>query len=277
MCTMKCLLLIFFFSAIQWLNSDTISADTTDTGSNIAIDTSIAPVTLKSAKIVLKKDTSLIQQKSFSQEAMQKYLSSDEFNYKEDYTFTSALDKFIESLKRYFIWLLEKIFGPIEADKLFDALPSRETVLYTITFILFALILLFFYRTKLRFLFYKKSKKNSSTNFLEENIHEIDFVNEIYNAEEEKKYRLAIRLHFLALLKSLDTNEYIQWQTHKTNREYLSELSDETFRKSFEEIVSIFEYVWYGEFVPNETQYNKSISTFVELQRLLSTTKVKVL
>ena len=277
MCTMKCFLLIFFFTAIQWLNADTVSADTTVTGSNIAIDTSTAPVTIKPAKIVLKKDTSQIQQKSFSQNAMQKYLSSDEFNYKEDYTFTSALDKFIESFKRYFIWLLEKIFGPIEADKLFDALPSREKVLYTITFILFALTLLFFYRTKLRFLFYKKSKKNSSSNFLEENIHEIDFVNEIFNAEVEKKYRLAIRLHFLALLKSLDTNEYIQWQTHKTNREYLSELTDETLRKSFEEIVSIFEYVWYGEFVPNETQYNKSISTFVELQRLLSTTKVKVL
>lgn len=276
MCTMKCFLLIFFFTAIQWLNADTVSADSTVTVSKIAIDTSTAPITIKPAMIVLKKDTSLIQQKSFSQEAMQKYLSSDEFNYKEDYTFTSALDKFIESLKRYFIWLLEKIFGPIEADKLFDALPSREKVLYTITFILFALTLLFFYRTKLRFLFYKKSKKNSSSNFLEENIHEIDFVNEIFNAEVEKKHRLAIRLHFLALLKTLDTNEYIQWQTHKTNREYLLELTDETLRKSFEEIVSIFEYVWYGEFVPTEAQYKKAVATFVEFKKLLSKTKEKV-
>lgn len=270
------LLLSFSFFALQY---NSFTQDGVENAPTVTID-SIA--TSNSAKrkseilVSVKKDTSFIQKKTFSEEAMKTYRSSEDFVYNEDYSFTSALDKLFDTLKRYFLWLLEKLFGPLFAKNVFDALPNRDIVIYTITFVLLGLIVLFFYKSKLRFLFYKKSKKSSSTTFIEENIHEIDFHNEILLAEDQKKYRMAIRLQFLSLLKQLDTIDFIQWQSQKTNRDYVQELNDASIRSEFEELVSIFEYVWYGEFTPDVEQYKKAVAKFSQLSSTFESTTEKV-
>lgn len=260
--------------------SNISAQDGVENAPTVTID-SIATSTTQKRKseilVLVKKDTSVIQKKSFSEEAMKNYRSSDDFVYNEDYSFTSALDKLFDTLKRYFIWLLEKLFGPLFAKNVFDALPSRDIVIYTITFVLIGLIILFFYKSKLRFLFYKKSKKSSSTAFIEENIHEIDFQTEILLAEDQQKFRLAIRLQFLSLLKQLDIINFIQWESQKTNREYIQELNDESIRSDFEELVSIFEYVWYGEFTPNIEQYKKAVVKFSQFRSTIESTTEKAI
>jgi len=262
----------FAFYALQNIS---FAQDGVENAPTVTID-SITTSKRKSEILVsVKKDTSEIQKKSFSEEAMKSYRSTDDFVYNEDYSFTSALDKLIDTLKRYFIWLLEKLFGPLFAKNVFDALPNRDIVIYTITFVLLGLIVLFFYKSKLRFLFYKKSKKSSSTSFIEENIHEIDFHNEILLAEEQKKYRMAIRLQFLSLLKQLDTIDFIHWESQKTNRDYVQELNDVSIRSEFEELVSIFEYVWYGEFTPDVEQYKKAVAKFSQLRLIIDSTTEK--
>jgi hypothetical protein len=259
---MKQLLYVFgFIVSLQFVNADTIQVDSTKASPQVVTD-SLADYTPRERNVTIPKDTSTLEKKTFSEQAMSTYRASDDFIYNEDYSFTSALDKFFDTLKRYFIWLLEKLFGPLFAKNVFEALPNRDIVLYTITFVLLGLIIFFFYKSKLRFLFYKKSKKTSGLSFIEENIHEIDFVNEILNAEEQKKYRLAIRLQFLSLLKQLDSVDLIKWESQKTNREYVQELKNDEFRSEFEEIVLIFEYVWYGEFTPNEEQYKNAVEKF---------------
>lgn len=270
------LFVIGFIVSMQFVNADTIQVDSTKASSQVVID-SLATYTPQERIVTIPKDTSLLEKKTFSEKAMNTYRASDDFIYNEDYTFTSAIDKFFDTIKRYFIWLLEKLFGPLFAKNVFDALPSRDIVLYTITFVLLGLIIFFFYKSKLRFLFYKKSKKSSGLTFIEENIHEIDFVSEILNAEEQKKYRLAIRLQFLALLKQLDTVDLIHWESQKTNREYIQQLKNDEFRSEFEEIVLIFEYVWYGEFTPNEEQYKKTVELFRVLQNKLQNLSTNVL
>lgn len=270
------LFVIGFIVSLQFVNADTIQVDSTKASPQVVTD-SLAAYTPQERIVTIPKDTSLLEKKTFSEKAMNTYRASDDFIYNEDYTFTSAIDKFFDTIKRYFIWLLEKLFGPLFAKNVFDALPSRDIVLYTITFVLLGLIIFFFYKSKLRFLFYKKSKKSSGLTFIEENIHEIDFVSEILNAEEQKKYRLAIRLQFLALLKQLDTVDLIHWESQKTNREYIQQLKNDEFRSEFEEIVLIFEYVWYGEFTPNEEQYKKTVELFRVLQSKLQNLSTNVL
>lgn len=262
---MKQLLYVFgFIVSLQFMNADTVQVDSTKASPQVVTD-SLASYSPQERIVTIPKDTSLLEKKTFSEKAMNTYRASDDFIYNEDYSFTSALDKFFDTVKRYFIWLLEKLFGPLFAKNVFEALPNRDIVLYTITFVLLGLIIFFFYKSKLRFLFYKKSKKTSGLTFIEENIHEIDFVSEILNAEEQKKYRLAIRLQFLSLLKQLDSVDLIEWESQKTNREYVQELKNDEFRNEFEEIVLIFEYVWYGEFTPNEEQYKKTVDLFTVL------------
>lgn len=274
---MKQLLYVFgFIVSLQFMNADTVQVDSTKASPQVVTD-SLASYSPQERIVTIPKDTSWLEKKTFSEKAMNTYRASDDFIYNEDYSFTSALDKFFDTVKRYFIWLLEKLFGPLFAKNVFEALPNRDIVLYTITFVLLGLIIFFFYKSKLRFLFYKKSKKTSGLTFIEENIHEIDFVSEILNAEEQKKYRLAIRLQFLSLLKLLDSVDLIHWETQKTNREYVQELKNDEFRSEFEELVLIFEYVWYGEFTPNEEQYKKTVELFRVLQSKLQNFSTNVL
>ncbi|WP_305008330.1 DUF4129 domain-containing protein [Hymenobacter aranciens] len=80
-----------------------------------------------------------------------------------------------------------------------------------------------------------------------ENIHEVDFPTRIAEAEAAGDFRLATRLGYLAILKTLTDQGLINWQPDKTNQTYLHELSNGALRNSFREATRQFEYVWYGE------------------------------
>jgi hypothetical protein len=80
-----------------------------------------------------------------------------------------------------------------------------------------------------------------------ENIHEVDFPTRIAEAEAAGDLRLATRLGYLAVLKTLTDQGLINWQPDKTNHAYLHELSTNPLRNSFREATRHFEYVWYGE------------------------------
>jgi hypothetical protein len=81
-----------------------------------------------------------------------------------------------------------------------------------------------------------------------ENIHEVDFAARLAEAEAAGNLRLAVRLGYLQLLKTLSDRGLIQWQPDKTNHAYLAELpANGPLRGSFREITRQFEFVWYGE------------------------------
>jgi hypothetical protein len=81
-----------------------------------------------------------------------------------------------------------------------------------------------------------------------ENIHEINFDEEIEKAIASHNYRLAVRLLYLRSLKQLSDNGLIQWQPEKTNSVYVYELNNPSVRQSFVSLTRQFEYVWYGGF-----------------------------
>lgn len=80
-----------------------------------------------------------------------------------------------------------------------------------------------------------------------ENIHDVDFPGRIAAAEAAGDFRLATRLGYLAVLKTLSDHNLISWQPDKTNLTYLYELNTSPLRDSFREATRQFEYVWYGE------------------------------
>jgi hypothetical protein len=82
----------------------------------------------------------------------------------------------------------------------------------------------------------------------EEDIHEIDLDSMIKKFMDNNEYRMALRYRFLKTLKNLSTRGVIVWQKEKTNHDYVKELGMESARSSFNELVNIFEYVWYGSF-----------------------------
>ncbi|WP_216680321.1 DUF4129 domain-containing protein [Hymenobacter siberiensis] len=91
-----------------------------------------------------------------------------------------------------------------------------------------------------------------------ENIHEVDFTTRLAEAEAAGNWRLAVRLGYLQLLKTMSDRGLINWQPDKTNHTYLAELPPTgTLRADFREITRQFEFVWYGELALSALLYER--------------------
>lgn len=102
-----------------------------------------------------------------------------------------------------------------------------------------------------------------------ENIHAIDFGEEISAALARQQYRLALRLHYLQTLKRLSDAEAIDWRPNKTNRTYVGELHPERLRPDFERLTNQFEVVWYGNLPLDATQFEAARRRFEEFGQAL--------
>lgn len=80
-----------------------------------------------------------------------------------------------------------------------------------------------------------------------EDISQLDTDTLLNQALASGNYRLAVRMKFLSILKSLSQQEKIIWRREKTNRDYSREVRSESFGTEFQNIASIFDFVWYGK------------------------------
>jgi hypothetical protein len=95
-----------------------------------------------------------------------------------------------------------------------------------------------------------------------ENIHEINFAEEIEKAVSNGNYRLAVRLFYLHSLKLLNDRQLISWQPEKTNHAYINEITDPGKRQEFSTLTRQFEYIWYGEFFIDKEGFNVVRNSF---------------
>ena len=116
----------------------------------------------------------------------------------------------------------------------------------------------------------KNGKLQPSYDTGKENIAQMDFPVLIDQATRLGNYRLAVRYHYLQTLLMLAVSGKIQPRDEKTNRQYLAELGNGEIRNIFAGLVYGFEFVWYGEFVPDEKQYQRISSAFIEFQKTLA-------
>lgn len=111
----------------------------------------------------------------------------------------------------------------------------------------------------------KKAKVQEDSDYVdfeEEDIHEIEFVDEIELAVRNGDFRKAIRLRFLNVLKDLSDVSLIRWKINKTNYDYIGELSGHKVQNSFMNLTTVYEYCWYGEFNISEGLYHKVADEF---------------
>ncbi|HEX2608848.1 MAG TPA: DUF4129 domain-containing protein [Flavisolibacter sp.] len=96
----------------------------------------------------------------------------------------------------------------------------------------------------------------------EENIFAINFEKEIGKAAAAGNYNLAIRLHYLQVLKRLTDASLIQYDPSKTNSAYLGQLAGTQWYRDFFRLTRQFEYCWYGQFPIAEPVYNSLADDF---------------
>ncbi len=69
----------------------------------------------------------------------------------------------------------------------------------------------------------------------------------LLRAKAEGQWPLAVRLHYLLIIKELNERKLINWRREKTNRDYLNELAPTGRGPAFRAATAVFERVWYGE------------------------------
>lgn len=109
-----------------------------------------------------------------------------------------------------------------------------------------------------------KSLKISEADFVvfDEDIYSINFDQEINEAVKQENYRKAVRFLYIKFLKVLADNELIEWEINKTNKDYRKEMKKTKYDSIFKSLTLVYEYVWYGEFESNKTQYGKYFNDY---------------
>jgi uncharacterized protein YlbG (UPF0298 family) len=96
----------------------------------------------------------------------------------------------------------------------------------------------------------------------EEDIHDLPIEDLLKTAVDERKWRTAVRILYLRSLRSLSENGHIQWQSQKTNYDYLRELQVQEMRTRFADLTRLFEYIWYGEFPVDQSIFQEASESF---------------
>ena len=105
----------------------------------------------------------------------------------------------------------------------------------------------------------------------EENIFEIDYDAEIRKAVAGNDLRLAIRLHYLQLLKVLAQKGDIRYSPGSTNSDYVLQLHGKRDGADFFQLTRTFEYSWYGQFPISNEAYSAIETRFSHFRsRLLA-------
>lgn len=186
------------------------------------------------------------QLRSFSQEKIDTYLNDSDFDYPD------RQKPSINLWSRFWRWFWS-LFPEISIDTNFG--PIVRIGFY----ILCGIVIIY---TVLRLLGIDASqvlgrKTASQVQYAGdiEDIHGIDFEQEISKATGQQDYRQAIRWCYLWALKKLSDQQHIDWHPGKTNHDYLAELESPTLRQRLSYLVYLYEYTWYGDFPADEGLY----------------------
>ncbi|KRT17370.1 hypothetical protein ASU31_06785 [Pedobacter ginsenosidimutans] len=206
----------------------------------------------KPVTTIIKTDSSKIVASKFDKEAISNYKEQKEFQYDEiGQQQLSLWDKF-------WLWFWD-IIG-----QLFQGAASNIFSRYI--FIGLGVALIIFIVVKVigaEKIFTKKSKETIPPyDVITENIHEIDYEQELQRLVAERKFRLAVRLLYLRALKKLSDAEIIQWQPDKTNYNYLMEINKPELRSDFSQLTLQFDYIWYGDFPIDEVKFDPIKQSF---------------
>ncbi|MCP4054376.1 DUF4129 domain-containing protein [Mesoflavibacter sp. CH_XMU1422-2] len=133
--------------------------------------------------------------------------------------------------------------------------------------IIFLLVIYFIFKAIVNkegtWVFGKSSdKKIIPVTDLENNIHQTNFKALISEAESNNNYRLAIRYYYLWLLKGLSEKEIIDYDPEKTNSDYQYEIKTPEISEQFAYTSYLYNYIWYGEFNVDQTQFDKAKRAF---------------
>lgn len=145
-----------------------------------------------------------------------------------------------------------------------------KVISFVVVFILFALIVYLVLRNTKVSQPVKKMKATDAA-ALVENIEELDTDDLLKHALSSEDLRLAVRVHYLLLLKKLNEVGLIAWKKDKTNRDYLSEIyGRNSCYDDVRNLTLAYEFVWYGERSVSSEAFQRLSGEFESVNRQIS-------
>ena len=209
--------------------------------------------------VVQKADSLKTEIRIFNKASLDSLRSLSDFNY--DKLRFSAVDL----IDMILAWLWFNLFKHLFS-------PGTEPLWKLLIYLLAALSLFYIVRrmlkTEISTLFYKNRKRTpDGLKAGEENIYILPLQQMLDESVKTKKYRHAVRLLYLILLKELSDKKVINWQPGKTNHEYQGEIIDSKIRQGFANVTRLYEYIWYGDFQITGLQFESVNITFATYKK----------
>lgn len=143
-------------------------------------------------------------------------------------------------------------------DRMLSALSNSTALKVMLYSMLIASIIYILYQVMVvnNFFIFSRGRRNkiagnaSDNESINENLDE-----KIKQAIDNRNYRHAIRFMYLNTLKVLSDNNLITLHAKSTNQDYIRQMYKHNNLGQFRQLTRIYEYVWYGEFDPTETQF----------------------
>ena len=211
-----------------------------------ALPITAQPSTAGSEKKMVIEDTSKVALRQLNPEKINRYRSEKAFVYDD------ATPQNQRLWSKFWSWFWQSI------TKLLDDETSGTLVGYGIIAFFVGLLLYGIMKLSgmdLRLFSTKSKAVYIPYEELGDNIHEINFNEEIEKATANGNYRLAVRLSYLRSLKLLSDSNQINWLPEKTNEAYINEIKNLDAREFFIKLTREFEYIWYGEFLIDNAHY----------------------
>lgn len=182
-----------------------------------------------------------------------------------DYRYPDSREEVMSILDRIIKWLSElfDFFDPAMADS-----GIMKGLGYLLMFALIAvftgLLIWLLLRSDFKALFTRKSAKVKKEDYeiLEDDIHNISYIDEIQKAVNEGNYRRAIRLQYLKTLKMLADNHVITWSIERTNSDFRNMMRARNDYAAFDYLATAYEFVWYGYSSVDAGEYTRLAAAF---------------
>jgi hypothetical protein len=103
-----------------------------------------------------------------------------------------------------------------------------------------------------------------------DNIFEMKFSSLLEKAKLSGNYPLAIRLHYLQTIRTMNDKGLIQYKLDKTNMDYVFSLFKTQHYDAFFSITRMYEYAWFGEYPVGQSQYQIIETKFTQFNQQIA-------
>lgn len=228
------------------------------------IDTLVSPPILEEVRDSIPINSSLFNQSDFSIDTdLTSAYDDDEYQYTEQ----KSSSNIFERLKNWLAEFIRDLFNIKNNDSAQRIVNFLEVAFYVVVIVLVAFFIIKAIR-KRQF----KAPIDATEEIIDDAaisiaqvMKEDNFALKIQQLESAEQYRYAIRYYFIWLLKSLKEKNIIQFSNEKTAEDYIPEIQDPIMKQSYKYASCLYNYIWFGKFDINESQYAQYAAVFQKL------------